>query len=127
MEILMYTPTKLIFGSGKLNELHKQDMPGKKALLLISCGKSTITNGSLDRVKKELELANVEYAIFNKVQANPLKDTVMEAAAFAKENNCDFIVALGGGSVLDASKAIAFMATNPYGIMLLAVQAKHSR
>ena len=113
MEILMYTPTKLIFGSGKLNELHKQDMPGKKALLLISCGKSTITNGSLDRVKKELELANVEYAIFNKVQANPLKDTVMEAAAFAKENNCDFIVALGGGSVLDASKAIAFMATNP--------------
>ena len=113
MEILMYTPTKLIFGSGKLNELHKQDMPGKKALLLISSGKSTITNGSLDRVKKELELANVEYAIFNKVQANPLKDTVMEAAAFAKENNCDFIVALGGGSVLDASKAIAFMATNP--------------
>ena len=113
MEILMYTPTKLIFGSGRLNELHKQEMPGKKALLLISCGKSTIANGSLDRVKKELELANVEYVIFNKVQANPLKDTVMEAAAFAKKNNCDFIVALGGGSVLDASKAIAFMATNP--------------
>lgn len=113
MEILMYTPTKLIFGSGKLNELHKQEMPGKKALLLISCGKSTITNGSLDRVKKELELANVEYVIFNKIQANPLKSTVMEAAAFSKENNCDFIVALGGGSVLDASKAIAFMATNP--------------
>jgi alcohol dehydrogenase len=46
------------------------------------------------------------------VQANPLKSTVMAGAAFAKENSCDFIVALGGGSVLDASKAMAAMATN---------------
>ncbi len=51
--------------------------------------------------------------LFNEVQANPLKSTVMNGAAFAKENQCDFIVALGGGSVMDAAKAMAFMATNP--------------
>lgn len=44
--------------------------------------------------------------------ANPLKSTVMAGGAFARENNCDFIVALGGGSVIDASKAIAIVATN---------------
>lgn len=50
--------------------------------------------------------------IFDKVEANPLKTTVMEGAAYAKANGCDLIVALGGGSVMDASKAIAAMATN---------------
>lgn len=47
-----------------------------------------------------------------RVQANPLRSTVMDGAAFAKENGCDFIVALGGGSVMDASKAMAAMVTN---------------
>ena len=50
--------------------------------------------------------------IFNQVEANPLKSTVMAGANVARENECDFIVALGGGSVMDASKAIATMATN---------------
>lgn len=50
--------------------------------------------------------------LFDKIEANPLKTTVMEGAEYAKSNGCDFIVALGGGSVMDASKAIASMATN---------------
>ena len=44
---------------------------------------------------------------------NPVKEMVMEGAAFAKENGCDFIVALGGGAVLDSAVAVAAMATNP--------------
>ncbi len=106
-------PTNLIFGSGKLNELGKQKLPGKKALLLISNGKTTKVNGSFDRVVKQLQAAGVEYAVFNKIMENPLKDVIMEGAAFAKENECDFIVALGGGAVLDSSTAISAMATNP--------------
>lgn len=50
--------------------------------------------------------------VFDKVEANPLKSTVMAGAAFARENGCDFIIALGGGSSMDAAKAIAVMATN---------------
>lgn len=62
--------------------------------------------------QQELKLAGVETVLFDKIMANPLKSTVMEGAACAKETGCDFIVALGGGSVMDASKAIAAMAAN---------------
>lgn len=106
-------PTNLIFGSGKLNVLGEQAMPGKKAMLLISNGKSTKANGSFDRTIEQLQKAHIEVAVFDKIMENPLKDVVMEGAAFAKESGCDFIVALGGGAVLDASIAIAAMATNP--------------
>ena len=106
-------PTSLIFGSGTLNELGKQKLPGKKALLLISNGKTTQVNGSFDRVTQQLMEAGIEYAVFNKIMENPLKDVIMEGAAFARNNGCDFILALGGGAVLDSSKAISAMATHP--------------
>lgn len=113
MNFSFYNPTRILFGAGELNNLHKQTMPGKKALLLISNGKSTKVNGSLDRTIEQLEKAGIEYAIFDKIMENPYKSVVMEGAAFAKKNACDFILALGGGAVLDASVAIAAMATNP--------------
>lgn len=106
-------PTNLIFGSGKIKELANQTLPGKKALLLISNGTSTKVNGSLDIVMDQLNKAKVSYVIFDKIMENPIKDVIMEGAAFAKENACDFILALGGGAVLDSSVAISAMATNP--------------
>ena len=108
-----YNPTHILFGSGKLDELGNQQMPGKKALLLISDGKSAKTSGALDRTQAQLEKAGVEYVVCAKIHENPTREIVMESAAFAKENGCDFIVALGGGAVLDSSVAIAAMATNP--------------
>lgn len=105
-------PTNLIFGSGSLNELGKQKMPGKKAMVLISNGKSTRANGYLDRTLAQLQEAGVETTVFDKIMENPLKETVMEGAAFARDSKCDFIVALGGGAVIDSSAAIAAMATN---------------
>lgn len=113
MNFSFYNPTRILFGAGELNNLHKQTMPGKKAILLISNGKSTKVNGSLDRTIEQLEKAGIEYAIFDKIMENPYKSVIMEGATFAKENACDFILALGGGAVLDASVAIAAMATNP--------------
>ena len=105
-------PTNIVFGSGKLNTLSEQVLPGKKALLLISNGRSAKVNGSLDKVKEQLAKAGVEYAVFDKIMENPVKEVIMEGAAFARANGCDFILALGGGAVLDSSKAIAAMATN---------------
>lgn len=110
--------TNAFFGAGKLNELHTQinnpmgAVHGKKALVVISNGKSTKANGYLERLENELKQAGVEYVIFDKISANPVKPVVEEGGKFAKENGCDFIVALGGGSVIDASKAIGLMATN---------------
>ena len=106
-------PTRILFGSGKLNELSKMPFPGKKAMLLISNGKSTKNSGSLERTIAQLEKAGVTAAVFDKIMENPVKEVIMEGAAFAKENGCDFIVALGGGAVLDSSIAISAMATNP--------------
>jgi alcohol dehydrogenase len=112
MSFQMYVPTRILFGAGQINNLSTQKMPGKKALHVISNGKSVRENGALARTEEQLKLTGVEFVLFDKIQANPLKTTVMEGAAKARENNCDFIVALGGGSVMDASKAIAMMATN---------------
>jgi len=112
MSFNMYVPTRILFGIGQLNELHKQALPGKKAMIVISNGKSTRVNRYLNRVEQQLKLAGVESVVFDKVQTNPLKETDMDGAAFAKENSCDFVLGLGGGSVIDSAKAMAVMATN---------------
>ena len=77
-------PTTTLFGAGKLNELHSQiNIPmgavhGKKALVVISNGKSTRANGYLDRLEGELKQAGVEYVVFDQVSANPTKPIVEE-------------------------------------------------
>ena len=105
-------PTQVFFGAGQLNILHTLAMPGKKALVVISNGKSTRANGYLDRTLAELMQAGVEAVIYDKIQANPLKESVEEGAQLANAEGCDFVVALGGGSVMDAAKVIAMNATN---------------
>lgn len=112
MKFNFYNPTNILFGKGMLNELGKQELPGKKAMVLISNGKSTKENGYLDRTLEQLKTAGVDTAVFAGIMENPLKEAIMEGAAFAKDNGCDFIVALGGGAVLDSSAAIGVMATN---------------
>ena len=113
MNFMTYIPTRVLFGAGSLNDLHKQDMPGKKAMIVISNGKSTRENGALARTEEQLKLAGVETVLFDKVSANPIKATVEEGGRFAKNNGCDFIVALGGGSVMDAAKVMAMYALQP--------------
>ncbi|MCM1129076.1 MAG: iron-containing alcohol dehydrogenase [Alistipes senegalensis] len=107
-----FIPTRILFGKGQLGRLHQVALPGKKALVVISSGKSTRANGYLDRLIGELKLAGVDYAVYDQVQPNPTRTNVMEGAAAARKAGCDFVVGLGGGSVMDASKAIAVMAKN---------------
>lgn len=112
MNFNLNSPTNLLFGAGSLQQLGSQTMPGKKALLLLSAGKSAKVSGALDKTQEQLEKAGVEYVPCAIIKENPTKDLVMEAAGVAKENGCDFIVALGGGAVLDSSVAVAAMAAN---------------
>lgn len=112
MKFNFNNPTNLYFGTGALHQLGSLTMPGKKALVLISNGKSTKENGYLDRTLAELNRAGAQTAVFDQIMENPIKEVIMEGAAFARENGCDFIVALGGGAVIDSSAAIAAMATN---------------
>ncbi len=106
-----YTPTRILFGAGQLNNLHNQAMPGKKAMIVISNGRSG--RSLLPRLEEQLKLCAIDAVVFDKVEANPLKSTVEAGAAFARENGCDFMIALGGGSVMDATKIIAMLAPNP--------------
>lgn len=112
MSYMMYAPTRVLFGAGQLDHLHQQAMPGKKAMLVISAGRSVRENGTLARTEEQLHRAGAATEVFARIQANPTKSTVMAGAEFARSTGCDFIVALGGGSVMDAAKIIAMMATN---------------
>lgn len=106
-------PTRLLFGPGALDKLGEEKLPGKKGLLVMTGGKSAKATGAYDRLLAQLAKGGATVVEFPKVQANPLRPTVMEGAALAKAEGCDFIVALGGGSVMDAAKMIGVMARNP--------------
>lgn len=106
-------PTKVLFGVGKLDELKRENLPGKLALVVVSAGPAMRENGYLDRVLEALKHQGVEYMLFDKIHPNPSKASVMEAAQFARDNFCDFVVGVGGASTIDAAKAIALMTRNP--------------
>lgn len=112
MRYQMYVPTQVVFGCGTVKQLHRQKLPGSRALLVISNGQAMKESGALETVKTELHQADVNVFLFDRVQANPTRATVMDGALAAHENQCDCIVALGGGSVIDAAKAIAALAVN---------------
>lgn len=108
-----HAPTCLLFGPGQLGHLHEQAMPGKRAMLVVSNGKSMRANGYLDRTLEQLRLAGVDTVLFDKVAANPTKQVVEEGASFAREHGAEFIVALGGGSVMGTAKVMALLAPQP--------------
>jgi alcohol dehydrogenase len=112
MNFNYYIPTKILFGSGKLNELAKETLPGQKALIVIG-GRSMKANGYLERVTGILSKRDIGYVVFDKILPNPVQSHVMEGAALAKEHGCDFVIGLGGGSSIDSAKSIAVMAKNP--------------
>ncbi len=108
-----HIPTKICFGAGKLEQLAEEPLPGTKALIVISCGTAMRKHGYLERVEALLAQQQVEAVVYDKILPNPIKEHVMEGAALAKTSGCDFVIGLGGGSSIDAAKAIAIMAVNP--------------
>lgn len=105
-------PTRILFGQGQLNNLHKEKLPGKKALIVTSNGTSTKKYGYLSRLEEQLDKSGIGHVLFDQIRPNPTNHNVMDGAQTAKDNGCDFVIALGGGSVMDCSKCIALMMTN---------------
>lgn len=112
MNYRYYLPTDILFGPGVLDRLHEKRLPGRHALVVTTAGKSVKRLGYLDRLCRELTLSGVRYTLYDKVCPNPTRDNVMEGAALARQAGCDFLVALGGGSAIDAAKGMAVMAVN---------------
>lgn len=112
MHFNYYMPTKIIFGRGRIKELATADLPGKKALILITSGKSMRKHGYLDNIQELLKQNGVETVVFDKVLPNPIEQHVHEAAELARKENCDFVIGLGGGSAIDSAKSVAIMVNN---------------
>lgn len=113
MTFNFFMPTNIFFGAGALDQLGQVPLPGKKALVVISAGTSMRKLGYLERVEGLLHKNGAATVVYDKIQPNPTKSSVMEAAAIARAEHCDFVVGLGGGSSIDAAKSIAVMAKNP--------------
>lgn len=108
-----YIPTRVHFGPGAVDKLGSEKLPGKKALIVISSGKSMRKFGYLQKVQEQLEKNGCSSVVFDKILPNPIKRHVMEGADAARKEGCDFILGLGGGSSIDAAKSIAMMVKNP--------------
>jgi len=102
-----YNPTKLIFGKGEVQQL-KNEIPqyGKKVLLVYGGG-SIKRNGLYDQVVSLLNEIDVELFELSGVEPNPRLSTVQKGVEICKTENVDFLLAVGGGSVIDCTKAIA--------------------
>ena len=107
------TGNKVLFGPGKLAALGDEKLPGKRALVVTTGGKSVKANGYLDRTLAELDRAGVSHVLFDRIEPNPLRQTVNDGGWLARAEGCDFVVALGGGSVMDGCKGICAVAANP--------------
>lgn len=109
-----YSPTEFVFGKDRENETGKyvQKFGGTRVLLHYG-GSSAVKSGLLERVKKSLEAENIYFAEIGGVKPNPRDTPVYEGIELCRRDNIDFILAIGGGSVIDSAKAIAMGV--PYG------------
>ena len=80
-------PTEFVFGTGCFKELHKYNLPGKKALIVITNGKSIRNSGYLAELENQLSLAGKEYEVFDGITPNPTTDSIMDAAKTAKDSS----------------------------------------
>ena len=112
MEFNYNLPVNIIFGCGKIKELGKETAKYGKKAIIVTGRRSSKESGLLEKSVNLLAEEGVNGVIFNQVAKNPLVSTVHEGAEIARKENCDVVVALGGGSIMDAAKAIALMAVN---------------
>ncbi len=107
-----YLPTEIVSGRGCISE-HASALKKYGGRALIATGKSSAKNGSLADVTAALEANGQAFFIFDEVTPNPDVECVQRGAAKAKDFKADFIIGVGGGSPLDAAKAIAALARQP--------------
>lgn len=108
-----YLPTRIVFGQGRLDELKDMQLPGRKALICTTSGRSVKASGLLSRVEQLLDENGTEHALYDKFMPNPTKSAVEGGVAMAAREGCDFVIGLGGGSSIDGAKAIAIMMKSP--------------
>ena len=112
MNFNYFLPVNIVFGCGRVSETGQLTKPYGTRALIVTGRSSAKKSGLYDRVKDSLRAAGIDSVLFDKVQQNPLTTTAIEGAQFARDSRCDCVVAIGGGSIMDCAKAIAFLAVN---------------
>lgn len=109
---IFYLPPTNLLGTGCVNDLGMQidELGFKKALVVTDTFLSE--NGVMKKVTDQLEAIKVEYVIYNEVKPNPTCEMVNKGLDLLKNEDCDFIVSIGGGSPQDCASAISILATN---------------
>ena len=109
-----YTPTKVVFGRETEKEVGRliREYGGSRVLVHYG-GASALKSGLIDRVKQALDAEGLFHVELGGVVPNPHLGKVYEGIELAKENKIDFLLAVGGGSVIDSSKAIAYALAEP--------------
>jgi alcohol dehydrogenase YqhD (iron-dependent ADH family) len=107
MNFEFHNPTHLVFGAGALSRLGEVVSNHGKKALIVTGGGSVKRNGTFDRAVASLKDANVSVAECSGVEPNPRITIVRHGAQIARDEHCDVIIAIGGGSTMDASKVMA--------------------
>ena len=107
MNFEFYNPTHLVFGAGTLSKLGDVASKHGEKALIVTGGGSVKRSGIFDKAISSLNAAAVAYAECDGVEPNPRITTVGRGAQIARNEGCDVIIALGGGSTMDAAKVIA--------------------
>lgn len=104
-----YSPTRVIFGAGAENEVGKEvRIEGAEKVLIHYGGSSAEKSGLLDKVRTSLKENNISFIELGGVKPNPRVSLVREGIEMAKDEKVNFILAVGGGSVIDSAKAIGY-------------------
>ncbi|NUU99848.1 hypothetical protein XO12_06960 [Marinitoga sp. 1154] len=110
--MLYNMPTKLYYGKNIISQ-HKNEMIcGEKALIVTGKNSAKIT-GALDEVISVLNEFKIPYVHYDGIGENPTYDMILKGRDIGLKNECDFVIAIGGGSPMDAGKAIAVLTANP--------------
>ena len=112
MEFSYFLPVNIQFGWNKVDNIDNFAAPYGKKALIVTGRSSAKKSGLYDRVVAKLDAAHIDHVLFDQVDANPLTTTALDGAALAKSESCDMVIAIGGGSIMDCAKGIAFMAVN---------------
>ena len=112
MEFSYFLPVHIQFGWDKVDSVADFVKPYGNKALIVTGRTSAKKSGLYDRVTAKLDAAHIEHVLFDQVDANPLTTTALDGAALAKSESCDTVIAIGGGSIMDCAKGIAFMTVN---------------
>jgi len=107
MNFEFHNPTHLVFGAGSLSRLGEMATKYGQKALIVTGGGSVKRSGIFDRAASSLKAAGVSVVECTRVEPNPRISSVRRGARIARDENCDVIISLGGGSTMDAAKVIA--------------------